>query len=198
MKARTVVLLAGLAVAAHLADVATGAKPRQDRVRIGVWSQNIGSQRAEVHAHVNAIGTHAGHSPDDYASARPAAVRTVEPVPRSRAQSDPPPAWPTLRSDSPLLRNPTPYGRGSFWYPVGPGRACSYIPDGTSPCVRIVGPGAAGSGARSIEKRFVRPSKTSSEGCCARDSSRRAAQSACSKASRARARFLGSDGMGSE
>ncbi len=46
-----------------------------------------------------------------------------------------------LESDSPLVRNPEPWGPGSFWYPGASGRLCVYAPGALGPCYRIVGPG---------------------------------------------------------
>lgn len=51
--------------------------------------------------------------------------------------------YPPLASDSALARDPQPFGPGSFWYPVGPGRVCIYAPGSVLPCYTLVGPGGA-------------------------------------------------------
>ena len=52
--------------------------------------------------------------------------------------------YPPLASDSALARDAQPFGPGSFWYPVGPGRVCIYAPGSVLPCYTLVGPGAPG------------------------------------------------------
>ncbi len=49
--------------------------------------------------------------------------------------------YPPLRLDSALARTPQPFGPGSFWYPVAPGRVCIYALGSVLPCYMLVGPG---------------------------------------------------------
>ena len=51
-----------------------------------------------------------------------------------------------LAADSALAQNPQPFGPGSFWYPVGPGRVCIYAPNSVLPCYTLVGAGGAPGG----------------------------------------------------
>jgi hypothetical protein len=51
--------------------------------------------------------------------------------------------YPPLAADSTLAQDPQPFGPGSFWYPVGPGRVCIYAPSSVLPCYTLVGPGGS-------------------------------------------------------
>jgi len=62
------------------------------------------------------------------------------------AVDDLPEPYPPLRSDSALAENARPFGPGSFWYPVSPGRVCIYAPNSVLPCYTLVGPGGAPGG----------------------------------------------------
>ena len=46
-----------------------------------------------------------------------------------------------------------PFGPGSFWYPVGPGRVCIYAPNSVLPCYTLVVPAALPVVRRSIPRR---------------------------------------------
>ena len=61
-----------------------------------------------------------------------------------------------LAADSALAQNPQPFGPGSFWYPVGPGRVCIYAPDSVLPCYTLVGPAALPGVQGSIRVRSPR------------------------------------------
>ncbi|MGH3051925.1 MAG: hypothetical protein ACRDM8_03075, partial [Gaiellaceae bacterium] len=71
--------------------------------------------------------------------------------------------YPPLASDSALARDSQPFGPGSFWYPVGPGRVCIYAPGSVLPCYTLVGTAGAPGGpwldpgaiAASVAERLI-------------------------------------------
>ncbi|MGH2961394.1 MAG: hypothetical protein ACRDL3_04255 [Solirubrobacterales bacterium] len=78
-------------------------------------------------------------------AARPVSNVVRLPV-KGGAGDDLPEPYPALAADSSLARDPQPFGPGSFWYPLGPGRVCIYAPDSVLPCYTLVGPGGAPGG----------------------------------------------------
>lgn len=112
-------------------------------VQIGISSQQAGPSRAIVRARIAAQDAKPGR----------VRVRSARSVPRlvqfpvkGGAVDDLPDPYPPLRADSRLAQNSRPFGPGSFWYPVGPGRVCIYAPNSVLPCYRLVGPaGSPGS-----------------------------------------------------
>jgi hypothetical protein len=116
-------------------------------LRIGVYSQNVSPRRAAVGARIHVADRSRG-TPTVVARATNG---TPQGVARSSSRSTPgvvrehlPNPYPALRSDSPLLRNPTPAGPGSLWYSDGSGHACMYAPDSVLPCFTVVAPPGAG------------------------------------------------------
>ena len=54
--------------------------------------------------------------------------------------------YPSLPKSAPILHQAHPAGPGSFWYPVGGGRACIYAPASVTPCFTVVGPTSSAGG----------------------------------------------------
>lgn len=107
-------------------------------IAIGISSQQVGPSRAEIRARIDAERDRAGR--DDRPSRR--VTRVVWTPPKGGAGDDLPEPYPSLSADSDLAQNPQPLGPGSFWYPIGPGRACIFAPGTLAPCYTLVGPGA--------------------------------------------------------
>jgi hypothetical protein len=114
-------------------------------IQIGISSQQAGPSRATVRAGIAFRDTKPGRK--EQPAARPVSrvvrlpvkVGAVDDLP----DQDP---YPPLASDSALARDAQPFGPGSFWYPVGPGRVCIYAPSSVLPCYTLVGPGGASGG----------------------------------------------------
>jgi hypothetical protein len=114
-------------------------------VQIGISSQQAGPGRAIVRARIAARDSEPGR--EDRSPARP--VSNVVRLPEKGGAVDDLPdrdPYPPLASDSALARASQPFGPGSFWYPVGPGRVCIYAPGSVLPCYTLVGPGGAPGG----------------------------------------------------
>jgi hypothetical protein len=124
----------------------TAQRPRPPFVAIGVSSQQAGPKHAAISARINV----ASERPGQGALSRSERVRPggAEPQPvstrRTGTETRPRVVYPTIPSNSPLLRNPTPLGPGSFWYTDTQGYACPYQPDSVLPCFRVVAPGTGG------------------------------------------------------
>lgn len=116
-----------------------GSKPP---VQIGISSQQAGPSRAIVRARIAARDDEPGR---ETTRASESASRLVRLPVKGGATDDLPETepYPALRADSRLARDSQPAGPGSFWYPVGPGRACIYAPNSVLPCYTLVGPGGA-------------------------------------------------------
>ncbi len=107
------------------------------QIRIGVLSQSEGTTHASAKASITERQARPAEPADT--SAVNLTVHASAARPSTRA-SDTPPPYPTLPATSPLAKNPTPFGPGTFWYPGGLGVSCVYAA-GTSPlCYRITGP----------------------------------------------------------
>lgn len=112
-------------------------------VTLGHYSQQDDRGRASIGVSIRVKVTEPGRD------ARRASrlVSRVERVPvKGGAGDDLPEPYPPLRADSTLAQDPQPFGPGSFWYPVGPGRVCIYAPNSVLPCYTLVGPGGAPGG----------------------------------------------------
>jgi hypothetical protein len=109
-------------------------------VEIGISSQQAGPRRAEIRARIDARKDRAGQ--DDRPMGR--ITRIVWTPPKGGAGDDLPEPYPSLSADSDLAQNSQPLGPGSFWYPIGPARACIFAPGTVAPCYTLVGPGAPG------------------------------------------------------
>jgi hypothetical protein len=125
---------AGLA----FAGPARAGTPTPPPIQIGISSQQAGPSRATVRAHVAARRVEPGRD-GRAATSSVVRVRLRLKVSDNRL----PNPYPPLSVQSPLARNPRPFGPGSFWYPVGPSRVCMYAPDSVLPCFTLVGSGNA-------------------------------------------------------
>lgn len=114
-------------------------------VQIGISSQQAGPSRAIVRARIAVRDSEPGHGTTRGSES---AARLVRLPVKGGATNDGPEVepYPPLRSDSALAQNPRPFGPGSFWYPVGPGRTCIYAPGSVLPCYTLVGPGGTPGG----------------------------------------------------
>src|SRR5438034_7835915 len=146
--------IAGFVVGPALAD--TNKPPGwRDQIRVTPLSQQYGPSHAAIAARIDVSSRRPGRSG---ASGRPGG--TTPPVsvrPRASGRAAPAPnLYPSLRSDSPLLRNPTPVGPGSFWYTDRSGHACLYAPSSVLPCFTVVAPPSAGaSGATPLAPEAI-------------------------------------------
>jgi hypothetical protein len=112
-------------------------------LRIGVYSQNVSPRRAAVGARIyltdRGRGTPSVAARETNGTPLVVARRSSGPTPGAVREHLPNP-YPALRSNSPLLRNPTPAGPGSLWYSDGSGHACMYAPDSVLPCFTVIAP----------------------------------------------------------
>jgi hypothetical protein len=146
---RRAVVTALALVAGVLAAPARGGKPepppRHDTITLGYFSEQSGPSRAVIGAHIDVSSRRPGRSGASGRSGsttEPVSVRTRASTPGREAPA--PNLYPSLPSDSRLLRNPTPVGPGSFWYTDGSGHACMYAPSSVLPCFTVVAPPSAG------------------------------------------------------
>jgi hypothetical protein len=109
-------------------------------VTLGHYSQQDDRSRASIGVSIRAKVTEPGR--DARRASRLVSRVEQQPV-KGGAGDDLPEPYPALRADSSLAQDPQPFGPGSFWYPVGPGRVCIYAPDSILPCSTLVGPGGA-------------------------------------------------------
>jgi hypothetical protein len=156
---RAVLLIA--AVAGALAGPANGETSKRrpgfhDTIRVTPLSQQYGPSHAAIGARIDVRSRRPGRSstaatrterPARIAAhgggiSTPGSVR-ARPNPKPNPNPNPNP-YPSLRSDSPVLRNAVPFGPGSFWYSDGSGHACMYAPDSVLPCYTVVAPPAEG------------------------------------------------------
>jgi hypothetical protein len=145
-----VVLGALLAIAASLVFSANAPADRRKpppppSIKLGYFSQQVNRSRAKIGVSIDVKRSAPGRERDPAARSSSRVVRL--PV-KGGAVDDLPDVnpYPPLASDSALAQNPRPFGPGSFWYPVGPGRVCIYAPNSVLPCYTIVGPGGAPGG----------------------------------------------------
>lgn len=137
---------ASLAFAAGAAaDAGRSNRDPPPQLKLGYYSQQIDRSQVRIGASIaveRRTTAEAKRSP-----ARPDSRLVRLPV-KGGATADLPETdpYPSLRADSRLARDPQPFGPGSFWYPVGPGRVCIYAPGSVLPCYTLVGPGGAPGG----------------------------------------------------
>lgn len=136
-------LCASLALAhAATADTGRSSKDPPPRLKLGYYSQQI--DRGQVRVGASIAVERRTTAQENRSPARPVSRLVRLPV-KGGATDDLPEIepYPALRADSRLARDTQPAGPGSFWYPVGPGRACIYAPNSVLPCYTLVGPGGA-------------------------------------------------------
>ncbi len=134
----SLVLAAGAA-----AEPGTLKKDPPVEVKLGYYSQQIDRGRVRIGASIE-VERNTPVRNAKPASRRPSgAVRIPA---KGGAVNDLPEPYPALRVDSTLAQDPQPFGPGSFWYPVGPGRVCIYAPNSVLPCYTLVGPAGAPGG----------------------------------------------------
>jgi hypothetical protein len=150
------VAVAGLSAAPALGD-RTKPPGWHDQIRVTPLSQQYGPSHAVIAARIDVSSKRSGRSgrTGSYgASSESISTRTRTSTPGRGAPLPNP--YPSLRSDSPLLKNPTPVGPGSFWYTDGSGHACMYAPSSVLPCFTVVGPPAPGaSGAAPLNPAAI-------------------------------------------
>jgi hypothetical protein len=112
--------------------LASPADANHHTIRIGVYSQKASSGKVAIGARIAVSERRSGR-------------RGARPASGGRDEGEVY-VWPLLSSDSPLLRDATPLGPGSFWYADGSGHECLYLPNSVLPCYTVVSarPGAAG------------------------------------------------------
>ncbi len=120
--------------------VATAA--RADEIKIGVYSQKESSSHATAGASITTRSSRSEGSERPPGGTRVPSTQLIS-VPREHGNVA---VFPTLPSESSLLRNPQPYGPNTFWYTDGSGHACAYLGDGSPLCytVTTAGGGTAG------------------------------------------------------
>lgn len=134
---------------ALIALVLAAAAASAEVVSIGAYSQRESTSRARIGGSV-----HVGYS----RPAQPGSSGTSTPSTSSYSSYEPPgdaPLVTTLSSDSPILRDPTPEGDGSFWIDGGNGLRCTYAPTSDGICYNVAAPGEAGGGAPPIDPRVL-------------------------------------------
>ena len=128
-------------VASAAAD--PGKKDPPVEIKLGYYSQQIDRGRARIGVSVEVERNTPARNGQPASRQPSGAVRIPT---KGGAVDDLPEPYPALPADSALAQNPQPFGPGSFWYPVGPGRVCIYYPDSVLPCYTLVGPGGAPGG----------------------------------------------------
>ncbi len=120
--------------------VATAA--RADEIKIGVYSQKESSSHATAGASITTRSSRSEGSERPPGGTRVPSTQLIS-VPREHGNVA---VFPTLPSESSLLRNPQPYGPNTFWYTDGSGHACVFLGDGSPLCytVTTAGGGTAG------------------------------------------------------
>lgn len=141
MRTPPLALLAFVAVAG-IAAPSAWADP-DPIIKIGVYSQNVPGQKAEIGAVIKATEDTPGAPGASATAEGPAQAHEGGGSSTASSSSPPPVVYPTIAADSPFLRNPTPLGPGSLWYADGQGNACLYLPNSALPCYSVV-PGASG------------------------------------------------------
>lgn len=120
-----------LAVGASPAGAGPPKRPPTTVVRIGEFSSQVAPNEAVAGAHIAVEKTRAGHSERE------------APVVEASGSEGPEERLPTLPSDSPLLRDPSPLGPETLWYEAPPGEQCIYMPSTSALCFIVVGPNGA-------------------------------------------------------
>jgi hypothetical protein len=141
-----VVVIASLVLAASAeADPGKPDKDSPPGIKLGYYSQQVDRSRVRIGA---TIAVERGvPAREQEPSSRPVSHVVRFPV-KGGAVDDLPDGdpYPPLRANSTLAQDPQPFGPGSFWYPVGPGRVCIYAPNSVLPCYTLVGSGGAPGG----------------------------------------------------
>src|SRR5256885_772591 len=123
--------IVGLCIAVvALASVHAG---RADEgIRIGPYSTQVTPNRAEIGARIEA------GEKDRREARQPRDERVIRGAQRSSgpAVARGEPTMP-ISADSPLLKNPQPYGPESFWYDDGSGSRCIYFPTTSAICYSV-------------------------------------------------------------
>lgn len=124
--ARVTILAAALLLLLAASAQAQGSRP----IQVYTWSQQSGSGHATVGGSVHATGSTPGSNGSAPSSGTPVSDHgggTVSP-------------YPTVTSNSPILKDP---GPGGFWYKTPGGQECLYQPNTTETalCVNVVTPG---------------------------------------------------------
>jgi len=130
---RTVTIWIAAVVLAVLPGVAAAERGHSPITisEIGGFSSQASPNHAVAGAHI------AGHKK------RPALATASNQTAVTTAPASSPPPVPTLPADSPLLKNPQPFGPGTFWYQGLPGQQCVYAPSTSPLCFAIVQPRGA-------------------------------------------------------
>jgi hypothetical protein len=120
-----------------------GGAPPPPPVSLGVSSQQAGPSHASVSASIAVRGKRRGRDGTNRGDRVHSQVISL-PNPSGARENEP--AYPALPSTSPFLRNPQPFGPGSFWYSDGSGHTCIYLANSVLPCFTVTagGGGAAG------------------------------------------------------
>lgn len=114
-----------------------------DTIKLGHISQQLGPSRAAVRASISTQEEIRGRAASrGVRRDAPAASQSTVAQPQTigGAGGDLRPVLPTLASDSALLRNPQPFGPGTFWYQGGAGQACVYAANASPLCYMVTGP----------------------------------------------------------
>jgi len=120
-----------------------GKKDPPVEIKLGYYSQQIDRGRVRIGASIEVERSTPGRNARPASRQPSGAVRIPA---KGGAVDDLPEPYPALRVDSTLAQDPQPFGPGSFWYPVGPGRVCIYAPNSVLPCYTLVGTGGAPAG----------------------------------------------------
>lgn len=109
---------------------AVAAPPRQTgtTMRIGEFSSQVAPDHAIVGAHIVARRAR----PAQTTNSTHVGDATVQPAPAQQPL--------TLASNSPLLKNPHPWGPGTLWYQGSPGQQCIYAAVTSPLCFAVVQP----------------------------------------------------------
>lgn len=136
---RAVTLAVSLVVALTAAQTAAAG----DGIRIGPYSGQLEPTRAVIGTGITVSGERAGRSAQPASTTSDAASGSVSLTspPKGGAAADLP-VYPTLASDSALLRNPAPFGPGTFWYQGGGNTACVYAAGSSPLCYTVTGAAA--------------------------------------------------------
>ena len=141
-------LLVAAALALALLGVsAAAAAAGSPVITIGALSQQLSPSKATASATITATSKSAGTNAKSSSSSSTAVKSQAAPAASRPAKSKtaassgpPPPFYPALPANSPLLRNQHPLGPTSFWYQSGP-YACIYLPGSSPLCYTLIAAG---------------------------------------------------------
>lgn len=130
---RSIPLWLSLLLAASVAATADGGRGHGPHtiIAIGGFSTQASPNHAVAGAQIAAETTRARETERD------------APVVEASGSDAPEEQLPTLRADSPLLRDPSPLGPETLWYQAPPGQQCIYVPSSSGLCFIVVGPNGA-------------------------------------------------------